>query len=146
MSTYDPSLDPQRLEQGLTDRQKACRDAFVNEYIKDYDPFKACIRMGFLASFAIDQCKAFMSDGYVLRKIAQIKALSVQPSEEDKAAMLANQRELALSPAISGAVRSAATQRYMEAQGYVKSEADAAITANEALANLLANFGKQAPA
>lgn len=146
MSDFDTSLDPQRMEGTLSDRQMAVRDVFVNEYFKDNDPFRACIRMGFMATFAVEQAKAFMNDGYVLRKIAFITSQSVQPSEEDKAIMLANLRGLSLNPGVSSSTREKATMSYMAAQGYIKKDEDGAIAGAEALAAVLSNFGKIAPA
>jgi hypothetical protein len=48
MNAIDPSLDPQRTERQLTDREIAVRDMFVSEYLKDFDAYRATIRMGFL--------------------------------------------------------------------------------------------------
>ena len=93
--TAGPTLDPQKMEPpALTEKEVAVRDMFVTEYVKDNDPYRACIRMGFLAAFAPDQAKIFMSDGYVLRKLAWLQAQATNPSESDKAEMLANLRWL----------------------------------------------------
>lgn len=144
MSAFDPSLDPQRMEQPLTDREKAVRDSFVAEYMKDTDPFRACVRMGFLHAFAIDQAKAFMQDGYVLRQIAWLQRQAVVPTEQDKAEQLANLRWLTFNG--TAASRTAATKQYMEAQGYIKKDGDAEEERLIALANLLKGFSEQAPA
>jgi hypothetical protein len=144
MTPFDPSLDPQRYEATLTKPQIAARDYFVNEYMKDFDAFRACLRMGFMASFAIDQAKTFLQDGYVMRKIEQMTRTSVDPSPEDKAAMLANLRWLAHNG--PPAVRATASQRYMEAQGYVKKDSDGAIERDAILAEMLRDFATRLPA
>ena len=77
-----PSLDPQKMEPpSLSEKEIAVRDLFVSEYQKDNDPYRACIRMGFLAAFAPDQAKIFMNDGYVLRKLAWIQQQANLPAD-----------------------------------------------------------------
>jgi len=140
----DPSLDPQRTEQPLTEREIAVRDFFVNEYVKDFDAYRACIRMGFLAAFAIDQAKIFMSDGYVLRKIDHMTRSAIPDPEEDKRAMLENLRWLALNG--SPAVRASATTKYMEAQGYIEKEGSKDEIQTAKLIEALETFANNAPA
>jgi hypothetical protein len=144
MSTFDPSLDPQKREAALTEREIAVRDFFVNEYVKDFDPFRACIRMGFLAAFAVDQAKTFMQDGYVLRKIAYLTTKAPVAGDSDKAEMLANLRWLAHNG--PPAVRASATKIYMEAQGYLKGDGTAEEEMIAKLSEVLSDFGKNAPA
>lgn len=143
MTAFDPSLDPQRTEQSLGERQQAVRDVFVSEYMKDFDAYRACIRMGFLAAFAIDQAKIFTSDGYVLRKVDFLTRVAVMDPEADKQAMLQNLRWLALNG--SPAVRASATTKYMEAQGYIEKDGGGAEAQNAALIAALETFGANAP-
>lgn len=138
-----PSIDPQKMEQPLTEREQAVRDYFVAEYVKDNDPYRACIRMGFLAAFAPDQAKAFMSDGYVLRKLAYLAEQASLPSDKDKAEMLANLRWLAFNG--TPASRAQASKQYMEAQGYVKKNEDGAEAHAAALVDALKEFSQNAP-
>lgn len=144
MTSFDPSLDPQRMEQPLNEREVAVRDFFVGEYIKDFDPFRACIRMGFLAAFAVDQAKTFMQDGYVLRKIEHLTKRAPIAGDNDKAEMLANLRWLAHNG--PPAVRASATKIYMEAQGYLKGDGSAEEEQLAKLAQILSEFGSNAPA
>lgn len=144
MSSFDPSLDPQRYEGQLNEREIAVRDFFVAEYIKDFDPFRACIRMGFLAAFAVDQAKTFMQDGYVLRKVAHLTTKVPAAGDQDKAEMLANLRWLAHNG--PPAVRASATKIYMEAQGYLKGDGTAEEEMIAKLASVLSDFGQNAPA
>lgn len=143
MTAFDPSLDAQRTEAPLTEREMAVRDVFVNEYVKDFDSYRACIRMGFLANFATDQSKVFMSDGYVLRKIDHLTRHAVLDPEEDKQAMLANLRWLSLNG--SPASRASATTKYMEAKGYIERDGGAEAQ-NAALIAALESFADKAPA
>jgi hypothetical protein len=143
VSDFDSSLDPNRMEGNLTEREVAVRDYFVGEYVKDFDPFRACIRMGFLSAFAVDQAKMFITDGYVLRKVDFLTRKPIEPSAEDKAEMLANLRWLALNG--SAPSRTTATQRYMEAQGYVAKDSNGAEAQAAALVDALQNFAINAP-
>lgn len=139
-----PSLDPQKMEPpALTEREIAVREAFVTEYIKDNDPYRACIRMGFLAAFAPDQAKIFMNDGYVLRRLAWLQQQAVNPSEQDKAEQLANLRWLTFNGTPSS--RAIAAKQYMEAQGYVKKNEDGAEAHAAALVDALREFSQNAP-
>ena len=142
---FDTSLDPQRYEPALSEREQAVRDYFVNEYLKDFDPFRACVRMGFLAAFAIDQSKIFMQDGYVLRKIAHMTRQAPIAGEQDKAEMLQNLRWLAHNSS-SHAVRASSTKIYMEAQGYLANDGSAEEEQLAKLASILSEFGQNAPA
>ena len=53
-------LDPRLMEPEPFGQEKALRDLFVQEYIKDFDPFQACLRVGFQAAFAVEYAKKFM--------------------------------------------------------------------------------------
>jgi hypothetical protein len=63
-------VDARQLEPALTEQERLLRDHFVSEYLKDFDPYKACLRLGFQATFAVEQCRTLYNDGYVQRKIA----------------------------------------------------------------------------
>ena len=142
--TAGPSLDPQKMEPpALTQAEMAVRDLFVTEYQKDNDPYRACIRMGFLAAFAPDQAKAFMTDGYVLRKLAYENAQACAPSDADRAEMLANLRWLSMNGTASS--RATATKLYMEAQGYIKKNEDGDDARAAALVDALKDFAQRAP-
>lgn len=136
------SLDPQKMEPPqLNEREIAVRDLFVTEYMKDNDPYRACIRMGFLAAFAPDQAKVFMNDGYVLRKLAYLQQQAQSPNDQDKAEMLANLRWLCFNG--TPASRAQATKQYMEAQGYVKKNEDGAEAYAATLVDALKEFSQQ---
>lgn len=139
-----PSLEPHMMEStNLTDGEIKVRDYFVSEYVKDNDPYRACIRMGFLAAFAPDQAKVFMSDGYVLRKLAFLAKQAHEPSEADRAEMLVNLRWLCFNGTPSS--RATATKQYMEAQGYIKKDDNGAEAQASALVDALKEFSQHAP-
>ena len=139
-----PSLDPQKMEPpALTEGEIKVRDYFVAEYVKDNDPYRACIRMGFLAVWAADQAKVFMTDGYVLRKLAWIASQATNPSDGDKAEMLANLRWLSFNGTASS--RATASKLYMEAQGYIKRNEDGDDARAAALVDALKDFSQNAP-
>lgn len=56
----------------LNEREKALRDLFVDEYLKDYDPYRAALRCGFMASFAKEYAARFMSEPYVQKRISEL--------------------------------------------------------------------------
>lgn len=144
MVDEDAQIDALRIEAPLNDKQKALRDAFVNEYVKDYDAFRACIRMGFLATFASDQAGIFMKDGYVLRMLAHIKRSAIVPNEEDEAEMLSNLREIALNGS-SASARVSASKQYMEAKGYIKPDGGGDEAKTLAIIEALKGFAQAAP-
>jgi len=57
-------------EPELTPREKALRDAFVKEYLTDYHPVRAAIRLGFKAGIAETYADKFMRESYVLKQIS----------------------------------------------------------------------------
>lgn len=63
-------VNPDEAEPELSAKEKALRDAFVREYLIDYDAVKAAIRLGFKSSVADTYAGRFMSESYVLRQIA----------------------------------------------------------------------------
>lgn len=53
----------------LTQAEREFRDKFVTEYLIDYSPVEACIRLGFAKEYATDYSHQYMLDGYVQREI-----------------------------------------------------------------------------
>jgi hypothetical protein len=76
-------LDPRQLETALTEKEVVLRDAFVAEYLKDFDPYKACLRMGFQATFAVQWAHTLFNDGYVQRKLDYMTRAPVVSPEQD---------------------------------------------------------------
>lgn len=57
----------------LDDSQKALRDKFVIQYLVDFDPLAAAIRVGFAKSYAKEYAEQFMDETYVRNKIVQMQ-------------------------------------------------------------------------
>ena len=83
-----------------------------------------------------------MSDGYVLRKLAWLQAQATNPSESDKAEMLANLRWLCFNGTASS--RATASKLYMEAQGYIKRNEDGDDARQAQLVDALREFAQNA--
>lgn len=78
-------LDARQLEAPLTAQETLLRDAFVSEYLKDFNAHQACIRLGFQPTFATGWAKRLWEDGYVQRKIAHMTRVPVASPEQDAA-------------------------------------------------------------
>lgn len=61
----------------------AIRDAFVKEYLKDYDAMSAALRCGFCHELAREYATNFMEDNYVQWKISQLTYDKKQSPIED---------------------------------------------------------------
>ena len=94
-------LDPRLMEPEPSGQEKALRDLFVQEYIKDFDPFQACLRVGFQAAFAVEYAKKFMGEAYVQRRITELQRAT--PENED--AQAKEDRALAWASSFSGVAR-----------------------------------------
>lgn len=57
----------------LSDREKALRDLFVREYLVDYNAINACLRCGFMRSFAKDYADKFMDEPYVRQQLRLVE-------------------------------------------------------------------------
>ena len=73
LSTY---FDPEPTEQ-----EKLLWDRFVEEYVKDYNPVEACIRVGFNLNFAVEYAKVFMTKPYVQKAIMAHKQAPVEEQD-----------------------------------------------------------------
>lgn len=105
-------LDPRLMEPELSEQEKALRDLFVREYVKDFDPFQACLRVGFQAAFAVEYAKRFMSEAYVQRKIADLQRATPEnedaQAKQDKALVLSVLRQAAQNGPYASRVQAAA--------------------------------------
>ena len=69
-----PPLDPSMfMEPVPTSREEALWTAFVEEYVKDYNPILACVRVGFQLSYAEAYAKQFLAKPFVQRMITARK-------------------------------------------------------------------------
>lgn len=76
--------DAREMSPALSEKEKALRDLFVKEYLKDGNARGACLRIGFLHSFADEYAKRFMQEGYVRAEIARLQFdVSWDDAEDD---------------------------------------------------------------
>lgn len=78
-------LDPRQLEPALTEKEVILRDGFVAEYLKDFDSYQACIRLGFQSTFAVHWAQTLFNDGYVQRKISHMTRIPEASPEQEAA-------------------------------------------------------------
>lgn len=73
----------------LSDQERMLRDQFVREYLIDYDPFQAALRMGYMKEFASQYAAQFMSEPYVVKQVkaAELSGDTV-PSEEQAKSLI----------------------------------------------------------
>jgi hypothetical protein len=138
-------LNSSLFEQPLSEQERALRDLFVNEYLKDFDAYQACIRVGFLQTFAADMARQFMGEGYVQR---QITYMTRKPDEDESAAALADKAliENTLRQACQHgpyASRVAAAARLAEMRGL--SKPDGTAEAESTLIDAFKEFAQRAP-
>lgn len=82
------------FQQKLSKSEKTIRDKFVEEYVKDFDAIKACLRMGYLMSYAQEFSVVFENDPYVQQQIAVAQKKGDDP-DADKKLILATLRQVA---------------------------------------------------
>ncbi|ANO57530.1 hypothetical protein [Vibrio phage vB_VhaS-tm] len=72
-------------EVSYTQADKELRDRFINEYLRDYNSYAACVRIGFMDEMALETAKQFMEEPYVRRGIADAEAQRAKhlQSEQD---------------------------------------------------------------
>lgn len=91
-------LDRIFYEPAPTEQEKALWDKFVEEYVKDFSPYLACLRVGFADAFALQYGKIFLLKPYVQQKIAEYKNTpNANPNQRaaDEALIAATYREMA---------------------------------------------------
>lgn len=119
-------FDANQLEPALTAQETLLRDHFVCEYLKDFDAMKACMRLGFLSTFADMWQSRLMKDGYVQRKIAHMTRVPVDSPEQqaiDKATVENTLRTVMHRG--SDSARVAAAREFNAMRGWSKPDAGA---------------------
>lgn len=69
--TIEPYLTTEEKAPELSEGEKKIRDAFVVECMKGFDPFSACIRIGYNKTFAQHFSELFMTEPYTLRRLQE---------------------------------------------------------------------------
>lgn len=138
--------DARSFETALTDQEKALRDAFVTEYLKDYDSLQACIRIGFLVTFAKEFHIKLMSESYVLRRITELQraapADEKQQELQDKALILSSLRQATQNGPYNSRVAAAA--KLAAIYGMDRNE-NADNEKEQKLVDMFKEFAKRAP-
>lgn len=138
-------LDSRELEPALTEKEMLLRDGFVSEYLKDFDSYKACLRMGFKAAYAVIWAKSLFEDGYVQRKLSYImmKPLSNPEQEIMDRAMVENTLRLVMQRG-SDSARVSAARELNAMKGWSRPDGEAA--GAEALIDVFKDLAQQLPA
>lgn len=136
-------IDPRSfMEPAPSAGQKALWDQFIDEYVKDWSPIAACLRVGFNAVYAQEYGKVFLGQPYVQRKIMEYK---LKPAIAEKDALeIARKRIesklLELMECGDAKVMATATKTYAEMNGLMV----APDRSGEALEKLVDHFQKTA--
>ena len=137
--------DTRLMEPELNQQEKALRDYFVQEYLKDFDPYQACLRVGFQSAFAIEYAKRFMSEPYVLQRIEEEKrARSMDSDEEvknDLALIVNGLRQASQNGPYASRVQ--AMRALMDLRGFVRK--DDGQDGEQALIDAFREFATKAP-
>lgn len=136
-------LDPKHLEPALTEKETILRDAFVSEYLKDFDPYQACLRLGFQATYAIQWASTLFNDGYVQRKITFMTSKAEASPEQE--AMDRAMIEVTLRKVMqrgSDSARVAAVREFRALKGWGEGDG----SGNEDLADMFRRVAQQLPA
>lgn len=141
MNPYD-LLDANLLAPALSEEEKALRDLFCLEYIKDFNEVQACIRMGFMATYAETYGRRYLEEPYVQQQIAALQRkqqLSEEEQrEEDKALIMAVLRQAAQHGPYASRVQAAKQLAIMH--GLDKTESDGG---EEQLINAFKDFASK---
>lgn len=85
----------------LPEADRAIYDSFVTEYLKDFDTFKACLRLGYRADQALNFSRKFIIEPYVqfivssrLRDVELANSDTDVQNERDKNTVMAALRDV----------------------------------------------------
>lgn len=77
--------DERVLQPSLSPVEKEIRDRFVVQYVIDYDPYGACLRIGLLKTVAQQFAAEFMEDPYVRQQISAREKQKAENPETEQA-------------------------------------------------------------
>lgn len=119
-------VDPLLLAPSLSEDEKAIRDLFCIEYVKDFDPVQACVRMGFMAVYAVEYGQRYLEEPYVQQQLAALQRKQQLSEEEqrneDKALIMSVLRQAAQNGPYASRVQAAKQLAIMH--GLDKTESD----------------------
>lgn len=135
--------DPQLMQGALSPQEKALRDLFVTEYLKDRDGLKAALRCGFIKSIASQYADDLLTCPYVQKQISLAEEkLNLDPEAARKSIKLGLLRE-AHNPFSPAAARVAALAQLAKIEGM--GEKEKGDDAEMALINAFREFAAKAP-
>lgn len=135
-------LDARELEPALTEKEMKLRDAFVAEYLQDFDAFKACVRLGFQSTYATIWCERLYNSPYVQRQIAYITSRrSTNPEQEEADRALLEVTLRTVMQRGSDSARVAAAREFRALKGW--GDGDGAVT--EDLAEQFRRLAQELP-
>lgn len=74
----------QHMQPELSQAEREFRDRFVTEYLVDYSPVEACIRIGFAKEYATEYSHMYMLDSYVQNEVKRREVIAnVEGAESD---------------------------------------------------------------
>lgn len=115
--------DPQLMQGALSQDEKALRDLFVSEYLKDGQAFQAALRCGFIKSIAQQYAEDLMACPYVQKRIAEHQA-SIRKDPLAYQEQLKHQlHTIAMNPYTPAPARVAALTQLMKIEGMGEKEA-----------------------
>lgn len=141
----EPQEVPEIGNTELTADEIALRDAFIGEYMQDFNVFLAAIRCGFLPAHALLWGKKLYEDAYVQKRILE---LTRKPSDAPEVQAQADKEFIAntyraVMATGSNSERTAAARALAAMRGFEKP--DTVGDAASALADVMREFAQRAP-
>jgi len=132
------------MQGALSPQEKALRDLFVSEYLKDGQAFQAALRCGFIKSIAAQYAEDLMACPYVQKKISEHQAAIRKDPLAYQEQLKQQMHTIAMSPYSPAAARVAALATLMKIEG-MGVEKDKGEDAQSELINALRDFAAKAP-
>lgn len=138
-------MDPNVYQEALSESEKALRERFISEFMKDFDPFFAALRTGFQPTYATEWGKRLYQCSYVQGRIADLMRKPDENPDEALAKKRALLENVYLEAMQRGpyASRVAAGRAYAALHGWEKP--DPSVNAEAAIAEALKQFATKAP-
>lgn len=132
------------LTQSLSEKEIVLRENFIREFMVDFEPYNACLRMGFMPVFANDWSKRLLQDPYVQRGIAKLMRQAQPDPKEQEAQDLALVKNTLRENMQRGpfASRTAAARLFAEMHGWAKPDT---ADAEKALIDLFKDMAAKVP-
>lgn len=128
----------------LADHDVNFRDRFIEEYFKDFEPTKACIRLGFVNEFAKDFAERFMREPYVMAKIKEREAKGALIPENSKQKVLTELWRTALDPFAPHASKISALKQISSIEGHdAPTKSEATVNVNQQVKFYLPHNGRE---